>query len=287
MSGYLHGMTDTADASSAPAPEELHRLSPRDESRVALALTLRQLADATLDAVPVEPDPAPGDLLRAALELQRRAEDVVREAVVAERERGTTWNQIGDAAGITRQSAHEKWYGDVHAWAATGRSALPPHLKTLEVTAEADVRYAVLRPDRPHAITSGLDAVRFPGSHAYEASLRTRGSALHTRRTDLDTQAQRLNDEYGTLHAQGPAAPSTVVGDTFVMLATHRGHADAVRANRLAIATVHDEIAAVYDQLVTAEPSLAEEHRIQADWHRDASEQTRDHADLLSAGESR
>ncbi|TLS45388.1 hypothetical protein FE633_15090 [Streptomyces montanus] len=282
-------MTDAeaASASSAPAAYELHRLSPRDESRVALALTLRQLVEAALDAVPVAPDPAPGDLLRTALQLQRRTEEVVREAVVAERERGTTWYQIGEAAGITRQSAHEKWYGDVHAWAATGRSALPPELKTLEVAAEADVLYAGLRPDRPQAITSGLDAVRFPGSHAYEASLRSRGSALHTRRTDLDAQAKKLNDQYSTLHAQGPAAHSSVVDDDpHVLLAAYRGHADAVRTNRLAIAAVHDEIATVYDQLVTAEPSLAEEHRTQADWHRNASERTRGYADLLNGGEN-
>lgn len=272
-------MTDVAGTPATPDADELHRLSPRDESRVALALTLRQLADTVLDAVPVEPDPAPGDLLRTALRLQRRVEDVIREAVVAERERGTTWYQIGEAAGMTRQSAHEKWYGDVHAWAATGRSALPPELRTLEVAAEADARYARLRPDRPHAVTSGLDAVRFPGSHAYEASLRTRGSALHSRRTQLDARATRLNDEYGTLHAQGPAA-APVGGDPLV-IAAHRGHADAVRANRLAIAAVHQEIADVYDQLVTAEPSLAEEHRMQADWHRNASRQARTYADLL------
>ncbi|MCX4902901.1 hypothetical protein [Streptomyces sp. NBC_00878] len=278
-------MTDPADASSAPPSAEFHRLSPRDESRVALALTLRQLVDAALDAVPVAPDPAPGDLLRAALQLQRRAEDVLREAVVAERERGTTWNQIGETAGITRQSAHEKWYADVHAWAAIGRSALPPDLKTLEVAAEADARYARLRPDRPHAITSGLDAVRYPGSHAYEASLRTRGSVLHARRTDLDGQADRLNDQYSALHARGPAAPSAVGGDALEMLAAYRGHADAVRTNRLALATVHDEIADVYEELVTAEPSLSEEHRTQADWHRSASEQTRGYADLLNGGE--
>jgi hypothetical protein len=276
-------MTDVAGTPAAPDADELRRLSPRDEARVALALTLRQLADAVLDAVPVEPDPAPGDLLRTALRLQRRVEDVIREAVVAERERGTTWYQIGEAAGMTRQSAHEKWYGDVHAWAATGRSALPPELRTLDVAAEADARYARLRPDRPHAVTSGLDAVRFPGSHAYEASLRTRGSALHGRRTELDARATRLNDAYGTLHAQGPAA-APVGGDPLV-IAAHRGHADAVRANRLAIAAVHQEIAEVYDQLVTAEPPLAEEHRMQADWHRNASQQARTYADLLQGAD--
>ncbi|MCF3132643.1 hypothetical protein [Streptomyces olivochromogenes] len=276
-------MTDVAGTPSAPAAPESHRLSPRDESRVALALTLRQLADAVLDAVPVEPDPAPGDLLRTALRLARRAEDVIREAVVAERERGTTWGQIGEAAGMTRQSAHEKWYGDIHAWAATGRSALPAHLKTLEVAAEADARHARLRPDRPQAVTSGLDAVRFPGSHAYEASLRARGSALHVRRMELDARATGLNDEYGALHAQGPAA--VPVGGDPLEISAHRGHASAVRANRLAIAAVHEEIADVYDQLVTAEPPLAEEHRTQADWHRNAARQASTYADLLRDGE--
>lgn len=276
-------MPDVPEAphvSSTPLASELHRLSPRDESRVALALTLRQLADAVLDAVPVEPDPAPGDLLRTALKLQRRTEDVVREAVVAERERGTTWAEIGEVAGVTRQSAHEKWYGDVHAWAAIGRSALPPHLKTLDVATEADTRYAGLRPDRPHAVTSGLDAVRFPGSHAYEASLRVRGSALHTRRTELDARATKLNEAYSALHAQGPVN-SPLGGDPSVV-DVHRGHADAVRANRLAIADVHDEIATVYDQLVTAEPPLAEEHRTQSDWHRNACAQARSYAGLLN-----
>ncbi|MFE0510057.1 hypothetical protein [Streptomyces sp. NPDC058964] len=271
-------MTDVAGTPSAPAAHELHRLSPRDESRVALALTLRQLADTVLDAVPVEADPAPGDLLRAALRLQRRTEDVIREAVVAERERGTTWGQIGEAAGMTRRSAHEKWYGDIHAWAATGRSALPSHLKTLEVAAEADARYARLRPDRPRAVTAGLDAVRFPGSQVYEASLRARGSALHHRRTDLDARAAKLNEEYGALHARGPAAP---VGGDPLEIAAHRGHAAAVRANRAAIAAVHEEIAGIYDQLVTAEPPLAEEHRGQADWHRNAAQQARTYAELL------
>lgn len=279
-------MTDAADSSSVRAASpEFHRLSPRDESRVALALTLRQMADAVLDAVPVEPDPAPGDLLRTALKLQRRMDDVVREAVVAERERGTTWNQIGDAAGITRQSAHEKWYSDVHGWAAIGRSALPPELKTLEVAAEADARYARLRPDRPHAVTSGLDAIRFPGSHAYEASLRARGSALHIRRTDLDARATELNDAYNDLHAHGPT--SATIGDDPLLIETHRGHADVVRANRLAIAAVHDEISAIYDELATAEPSLADEHHTQSTWHHNAANQARGYADLLNGRKNR
>ncbi|WP_328683607.1 hypothetical protein [Streptomyces sp. NBC_00343] len=106
-------MTDADDASSVPASAEPHRLSPRDESRVALALTLRQLTDSVPDAVPVEPDPAPGDLLRTAPHLQRRMDDVVREPVVAEREHGTTWNEIGDAARRVGEAAASDLRGGV------------------------------------------------------------------------------------------------------------------------------------------------------------------------------
>ncbi|MFJ4198355.1 hypothetical protein ACIP2Y_01795 [Streptomyces sviceus] len=125
----------------------------------------------------------------------------------------------------------------------------------------ADARCAGPCPDRPHAVTSGLDTVRLPGSHAYEAGLRVRGSSLHTRRTKPDARATKLNEAYSALHA------------------------DAVRANRLAIMAVHNEIATVRDQLVTAEPYLAEEHRTQPDWHRNASEQARSYATLLNGTE--
>ena len=52
-------------------------------------------------------DPSVG--LRAALALHRLAERVEAEQVAAARRRGWSWQQIGDALGITRQSVHAKY----------------------------------------------------------------------------------------------------------------------------------------------------------------------------------
>jgi len=51
-------------------------------------------------------DPAIG--LRASLALHRLAERVEANHVTAAREKGWSWQQIGDALGVTRQSAHTK-----------------------------------------------------------------------------------------------------------------------------------------------------------------------------------
>jgi hypothetical protein len=52
-------------------------------------------------------DPAVG--LRASLALHRLAERVESNHVAAARERGWSWQQIGDALGVTRQSVHAKY----------------------------------------------------------------------------------------------------------------------------------------------------------------------------------
>jgi hypothetical protein len=52
-------------------------------------------------------DPALG--LRAALALQRIAERVEANQVAVARGQGWSWQQIGDALGITRQSVHAKY----------------------------------------------------------------------------------------------------------------------------------------------------------------------------------
>ena len=52
-------------------------------------------------------DPAVG--LRASLALHRLAERVEREHVAGARRLGWTWQQIGDALGVTRQSVHAKY----------------------------------------------------------------------------------------------------------------------------------------------------------------------------------
>jgi hypothetical protein len=52
-------------------------------------------------------DPAIG--LRASLALHRLAERVEANHVAVAREQGWSWQQIGDALGVTRQSVHTKY----------------------------------------------------------------------------------------------------------------------------------------------------------------------------------
>jgi hypothetical protein len=52
-------------------------------------------------------DPAIG--LRASLALHRLAERVEANQVASAREKGWSWQQIGDALGVTRQSVHSKY----------------------------------------------------------------------------------------------------------------------------------------------------------------------------------
>ena len=53
-------------------------------------------------------DPATG--LPASLALHRLAERVEANHVAAAREKGWSWQQIGDALGVTRQSVHTKYH---------------------------------------------------------------------------------------------------------------------------------------------------------------------------------
>ena len=52
-------------------------------------------------------DPAIG--LRASLSLHRLAERVEAHQVASARQKGWSWQQIGDALGVTRQSVHTKY----------------------------------------------------------------------------------------------------------------------------------------------------------------------------------
>ena len=52
-------------------------------------------------------DPAIG--LRASLALHRLAERVEANQVASAREKSWSWQQIGDALGVTRQSVHTKY----------------------------------------------------------------------------------------------------------------------------------------------------------------------------------
>ncbi|MCO1657143.1 hypothetical protein [Pseudonocardia humida] len=59
-----------------------------------------------LPAMVTSGDPAVG--LRAALALRRLADRLEAHQVAEARRQGWSWQRIGDALGITRQSAHTK-----------------------------------------------------------------------------------------------------------------------------------------------------------------------------------
>ena len=55
----------------------------------------------------------PGTGLRAAVALRRLAERVEASHVASARAAGWSWQQIGDALGVTRQSVHLKYQGEL------------------------------------------------------------------------------------------------------------------------------------------------------------------------------
>lgn len=73
-------------------------------------LTANSAGD-SLGRVPETPGAAGGGLaeVAAAAEAVRRADDHLRAAVEAARASGRTWQEVGDALGITRQAAFQRF----------------------------------------------------------------------------------------------------------------------------------------------------------------------------------
>jgi hypothetical protein len=57
---------------------------------------------------------APGQLVEQARRLAEKAEELLEQAVIAERARNTSWDQIGQALGGLSKSAAHKRYGSVY-----------------------------------------------------------------------------------------------------------------------------------------------------------------------------
>ncbi|MGW7256763.1 hypothetical protein [Streptomyces sp. NPDC054834] len=256
-------MTDTVLPPLPPAPPSA--LSPRDEARVSFALCAKKLGDLAYDLLPLDPDAAPGDRLRRALALRERLDTLIEQAAVAEREEGASWTQLGTAAGITKQAAHERWSPHTGAWAAAGRMALrgSSGLTALDAAMAVDAAYA--RQDPEHAadaFSSGLDAVRFPGAEAAERARRERAAAIRDRLDDLDAEIRLLHARFRTVTTDGaaPAARAPLL---------HRR------------ADVHDEAARLLEELGRLEPDQATDHRARAEEHRHATVADREFAGLL------
>ncbi|MFE4056690.1 hypothetical protein ACFXP3_10400 [Streptomyces sp. NPDC059096] len=156
---------------------ERPQLSPRDEAMVAVAESARIVAELVRGLVPAvyeERRSDPACYLHDVLTIRDKfLPTLLARAVIASRECGATWEQIGGAAGMTRQSAHEKWAPHQAAWEADGRRGRSrgEPVDALRTAARLDDWYArgrdgsdgiVTGPRGYRAVTDGLDATDRP-----------------------------------------------------------------------------------------------------------------------------
>src|SRR5215211_7484547 len=95
----------------AMAKDGLFDLPPAALARLALSQAARELSDSARHFVPTTSDrhSQGGMMVEDAARLVSAGQYVLERAVIYERERGRSWETIGEALGITRQSAHERF----------------------------------------------------------------------------------------------------------------------------------------------------------------------------------
>lgn len=228
-----------------PEPQTAPALTPLDEAMLARAQTLRRITDAALrDIAQDYPDSRHdhGSVLRDALFLAGLAETLVDQAVIAERERGASWTDIGYAASSSRQSAHERWKNDVGGWVLMGRrrTAISRDLSDPATHARyLDEWHDDLVGEDPHAISALLPSLRDEDARIEAAARRAEAKQLHQRAEELRKEVD--------------AASNDAVGAT-----TAREEKRAVWAAK------HFARAEVYERLADLEEPIAAEHRRRA-----------------------
>ncbi|MFI9824586.1 hypothetical protein ACIHFC_29655 [Streptomyces sp. NPDC052013] len=86
-------------------------------ARLVLSFEQKQLAVQAAAGVPTDDAYAtPGSLVTEAQQLVQLAREVLTRSVIYERTKGTSWEEIGEALGITRQSAHERFKAAWDEW---------------------------------------------------------------------------------------------------------------------------------------------------------------------------
>jgi hypothetical protein len=141
-------------------------------ARIALSWELMELANQAAAKVPTTHDMwlRPGEAVSDALMLVSDAQEVLARAVVFERERGTSWEEIGARLdGITRQSAHARYKERIEDWqlglvepiapgehGRTGWQRLPePAFRPTQALADLD-KWAAERGEGEHAVSGHL-----------------------------------------------------------------------------------------------------------------------------------
>ncbi|MFI5987126.1 hypothetical protein ACIBEA_40455 [Streptomyces sp. NPDC051555] len=230
-------------------------LTPTDEAMLTRTQTLREIADAVLRDI-AQPHPADehGALLRHALLIQGLTGHLVDQAAVAERERGASWTAIGEAAGTSRQSAHERWNRMVGEWVRrqrrrTGTDSVPadPAVHAREL----DDWFAALTGDQ-QAVSALL-----PSLHDEDAR-----TEANTHRAEVKQLNQRIKESY-----EGSSAAYEAVEEA-------RG-TDQAESTRAVWAAGAFARADAFERLAVVEKPRATEHR------RDAALQRTKGQDIL------
>ncbi|MEU9126109.1 hypothetical protein AB0C96_40940 [Streptomyces sp. NPDC048506] len=221
-------------------------MAPLDEAYVAHADRLSGLAHEILRDFPLKPRTLQpkGEILQDALELRRLVDHVVASAVIAEIERGASWTDIGNAVGITKQSANERWGDVVRTWTLIEKRRASRSRGGAATARALDDWYAELYPDEPHAITDGLrsadPAQGIPAAQIASAN-RSAARLLHARLQELKKENTAAFD-----------ASFTAIGTP------------VLKAERQRWANTHIAQADIYEQLAVAEPTIAGDHRTNA-----------------------
>ncbi|MFD7233611.1 hypothetical protein [Streptomyces sp. NPDC059881] len=202
-------------------------------ARLMLSDAHRDVAESALNRIGTEDDSsgmvAPGDFVREAADLISLAEHAQRQAVIYERERGTSWEELGEALGISRQSAHAKFAEYVKAW-----------------------REPLDRPERRH-LDGTPDDRRVPYGFRYApgSAVPANGSAEKTAH-DLDAWMRRHENWAEQEHPVSGALPrhSTMEMVLLVGDAAHRMRMDQLMPDPQAEADLWDLRADLQEQLI-------------------------------------
>jgi hypothetical protein len=100
--------------------------SRRALARLAFSSAAAQLADRARARVPTNDDSGlrPGELLDEARSLLVAAQELLEKAVIFERERGTSWAEVGEVLDISKQAAQQRHGQAVEDWTEGTNQAL-------------------------------------------------------------------------------------------------------------------------------------------------------------------
>src|SRR6266704_6038762 len=120
------------------------RYSRKSQARIALSVAAREVSDEARGLVPADDrGSGVGEIVERAVQLVDRTRDVLERAVVYEREEGASWQDIGAALGISRQTAQERFAEVEQRWRDALRRPSADRKSTRLNSSHVSISYAV------------------------------------------------------------------------------------------------------------------------------------------------